>query len=112
MMRKEGKNIDDFFKEELGNYTETPPPAAWDALEKKLATAPPGGSRNIYRRLGYFALLLLIVSLSVSDAHKISRNSTPPSRDEKTIALAQEAAPVNTITKEMPVTPVTPVTPV
>ena len=29
-------NIDDLFKEELGVYTEAPPPMVWDALEKRL----------------------------------------------------------------------------
>jgi hypothetical protein len=35
-MEKNMKNIDDFFKEELGSYAELPPPPAWGALERRL----------------------------------------------------------------------------
>jgi len=35
-MENHRKNIDDLFKGKLGSYTEVPPPAVWDALEKRL----------------------------------------------------------------------------
>lgn len=34
-------HIDEFFRRQMGNHTETPPPAIWEALEKRLDT-PPG----------------------------------------------------------------------
>ncbi|MCD6012278.1 MAG: hypothetical protein K0Q79_2140 [Flavipsychrobacter sp.] len=55
------KNLDDLFEEGLGNYTETPPPAAWSAFEKKLGAVPHRGSRFSYRRL----LLLAVAGLFV-----------------------------------------------
>lgn len=35
-MEEQQKHIDDLFREELGNYAETPPAAVWDALEPRL----------------------------------------------------------------------------
>ncbi len=35
-MEDQNNNIDNLFKKGLGNYTETPPPQVWDALEKRL----------------------------------------------------------------------------
>ncbi len=35
-MEKNMKHIDNLFKDELGFYAETPPPPAWDSLEKRL----------------------------------------------------------------------------
>jgi len=35
-MEENKRHIDDFLRDELGNYTETPPPAVWDDLEKRL----------------------------------------------------------------------------
>lgn len=45
------KNLDELFKDGLGDYTETPPPTAWGALEKKLDAAPPKGGLITYRKL-------------------------------------------------------------
>src|SRR4051812_24694989 len=62
------KNIDDLFKEQLGDYTETPPPAAWGALEKKLKAAP-GSAGNTRRRVIYATItgcLLLLLTFSVT----------------------------------------------
>jgi hypothetical protein len=62
------KNIDDLFKEQLGDYTETPPPAAWSALENKLRKTPSAaGAAN--RRTMYAVIagcLLLLLSVSVT----------------------------------------------
>jgi len=35
-MEDQNNNIDNLFKKGLGNYTESPPPQVWDALEKRL----------------------------------------------------------------------------
>ena len=70
-MGKNLKNIDNLFKEELGGYTETPPPAAWDALERRL-----DGARKKrvfpYRWLWYFSIVSFIVLLGASIGWKLS----------------------------------------
>ncbi len=53
------KNLDELFKDGLGDYTEAPPPAAWGAFEKKLDAAPPKGGRIAYRRI----LLLMLAGV-------------------------------------------------
>ncbi len=95
-MEKNKKHIDDLFKEKLGGYTETPPPAAWDALEKSLNGMPDAGRRTGYRRLGYLGLLLLGTVLSVSVARVLSGSAdkaavTP---GQNPVAMVQDAAPV------------------
>lgn len=42
-MHDEHKNIDDLFREGLGNYTEVPDAAVWADIERKLDEANPGG---------------------------------------------------------------------
>jgi hypothetical protein len=68
-MKKNGKHIDDFFKEELGTYTETPPPFVWDNLEKKLDGRKPQ-PKFPYRRLSYFAMLSLLLFIGITVAKK------------------------------------------
>ncbi len=63
-MKNSEKNIDDLFREELGGYTETPPPALWDALEKKLDATPAPVARLPYHWLAYLAVLLITVGTS------------------------------------------------
>jgi hypothetical protein len=70
------QNIDDLFKSELGGYAETPPPMAWDALEKRLDKLPPRGSGFTGRRAIYVALISTVLLLSVSVAKKIAENNT------------------------------------
>src|SRR5262249_18299859 len=65
------KNIDDLFRDELGDYAETPPPAAWGALEKKLKAVPPGASGFSGKRIGYIAMLCILVMFMVPLAKKI-----------------------------------------
>ena len=74
-MEKQKKNIDDLFKEELGSYTETPPPMAWDALEKRLDGVPPRGTAVIFRRSLYLVMLGSVLLLSVSIAKKMMNSS-------------------------------------
>ncbi len=60
------KNLNDLFKDGLGDYTETPPPAAWGAFEKKLDAAPPKGGRIAYRRIMLLLLAgVLLLSIPV-----------------------------------------------
>lgn len=95
-MEKNSKNIDQFFKEELGNYTETPPPAAWDALEKKLHSNPPGKVPSAFRRYGYIAILALLVSFSaVIVARKMANPETSITQaQDNTPSAGMDAAPI------------------
>ncbi len=76
-MEKNKKHIDDLFKSELGNYTETPPPASWDALEKRLNNIPPkapgGMSAKGFWLMGASAVILL---LSVPALRKMANKTT------------------------------------
>ena len=66
-MEKNRENIDHLFKQELGSYTETPPAAVWEALEKRL-----GETRRKrafpYMRLWYISLVSVIVLLGAAMA--------------------------------------------
>lgn len=65
------KHIDDFFREKLGNYKETPPPDVWEALEPRLdglKTLPATGPN---RWIWHFAIVSLIVLLSVPFIRKM-----------------------------------------
>ncbi len=68
------KHIDDFFREKLGRYRETPPPDVWEALDKQLdglipsATAP----RHSLRWLGHVAMVAIVAAISVPLVKKIA----------------------------------------
>ncbi len=52
-MEKYKKNIDDLFKNRLGDYAEAPPPLIWNVLEKRLNGER--GERKFFSiALGYF----------------------------------------------------------
>jgi hypothetical protein len=70
------KRIDDFFREKLGNYRETPPPEAWDELEARLDGLKPAPAGGQYRWMVHFALVSLILILSVSVGRKFFGNGT------------------------------------
>lgn len=72
---EDNKNIDDLFREELGDYTEAPPPAVWSRLEGRLGSAPARKPRPSYRWLGYFGMLSVMLLLSVSIAWRMKGNS-------------------------------------
>lgn len=73
-MEENKRHIDDFLREELGDYTETPPPAVWDTLEQRLdapSAAPKGFN---FRRLWWFIpALLFVAGGSYLAAHKWSQ---------------------------------------
>ncbi|MCW3120832.1 MAG: hypothetical protein JWQ38_324 [Flavipsychrobacter sp.] len=90
------KHIDDFFREKLGRYTETPPSDVWDALDARLdglaaPSAPQTG--GAYRWLKHFGMVSVIAVLIVPLLKKISNKeamaSTMPS--EQVIAKADIA---------------------
>jgi hypothetical protein len=86
-MENHEKNIDDLFREELGGYTETPPPAVWESLQKKLAKAPQD-ARFSDRRIWYIAILCLILILSIPTVREITSSLLSGS---KTVALNENA---------------------
>ena len=97
MMENHEKNIDDLFREELGGYTETPPPAVWDSLQKKLAKTPQG-LRWSDRRIWYVAILCLILMLSIPAIRNLtplgqSGNKTVASNENALTSAANNEAP-------------------
>ncbi len=63
-MKNYRKHIDDFFREKLGAYTETPPPEVWEDLEKRLdGLAMPG---SYMRLLKHFIIVSLIAVVGIS----------------------------------------------
>ncbi len=75
------KHIDQFFREKLGNYRETPPPDVWDSLEGRLDGLIPGAPGvPSYRWLWHTAIVAIIVVLGISVGKKIIM----PANDDQT----------------------------
>ncbi len=70
-MGQHSKHIDNLFKDELGAYAETPPPMAWDALEKRLDKLPPRGAAINPGKALYLVMVTSLLLLSVSVAKKL-----------------------------------------
>lgn len=71
-MKNYRKHIDDFFREKLGSYAETPPSEVWENLETRLDTLVPNGptaprlpGSSAYRWLWHFGMLSLTVVVGV-----------------------------------------------
>lgn len=94
------KHIDDFFRGKLGRYTETPPPDVWDDLDVRLDTLVPPAQPRPYHWLKHFAILSLIVVLSVSLVKKLTNDSSGPETqgEEKSLATATTAIPPAVVT--------------
>ncbi len=77
-MEKQKKHIDDFFKNALGNYTETPPTSSWDAIEKKLNNKPSGTNKtsNGFNLVGYKMIFLLAIPIAVIMSLPFLKNNT------------------------------------
>jgi hypothetical protein len=91
-MNKYRKHIDQFFREKLGNYRETPPPDVWDDLEQRLdglAAAPkpaaPGG-----RWMWHVAIVSVILFMGASAVKKYY-NSAVTANTDKAVAVNQSA---------------------
>jgi len=71
-MENDLRNFDDLFREEFSGYTETPPPAIWPALEKRLDN---NKKRRVFpfRWYWYFSILSFITLLGASIAWNIAR---------------------------------------
>ena len=82
MVKNYWKHIDDFFREKLGRYRETPPPDVWEALDKQLdglIPAPGGAStpRPSFRWLGHVAMVSLVAVLTVPLVKKMIGAKVP-----------------------------------
>ncbi len=93
-MEKNMNNIDHLFKDELGGYTEVPPPAVWDALEKRLQG---DDKRRVYpyRWLWYVGIVSFIVLLGSSIAWMMAINAGNRAHMATTSTVATEL-PKNT----------------
>lgn len=63
-MKNLRKHIDDFFREKLGKYTETPPEDVWDGLDKRLDTLVPANTTT-FRWGRHLLIVSLIATLSI-----------------------------------------------
>ena len=102
-MKNYKKHIDDFFREKLGNYAETPPADVWDNLDVRLDSLKPvvPGGATSYKWLWHMGMVSLITVLSVSITRKLigtkadSANiaSEQPAMEPVASATAPDAAP-------------------
>ena len=100
-MKSFRKHIDDFFREKLGSYTETPPPDVWDALDKRLDTLvphvkAPGTGPGGYHWLWHFAMVstILVVGVSLTKKLRTSPAAQQAVVSEQVAAQPQQAIPV------------------
>jgi len=111
-MGQERKHIDDLFKNELGSYAETPPPMAWDALEKRLDKVPPQPTGWLAGRTLYIVMMASLLLLSVSVARKMyltSLDQTAPARESRNKQTNTPTADGNRpLSQSAPATPNTP----
>src|ERR1700747_1714126 len=95
-MEKNMKHIDNLFKEELGSYTELPPSAVWDSLEKRLSESR---RRRVFpfRWLWYISIVAFVVLIGSAAVWKLQRDG----HDDTRIASATESTmpkPQGTVT--------------
>jgi hypothetical protein len=67
------KHIDDFFRDKLGSYRETPPADVWDALDKRLDGLQPGGTtiKPGGRWMWYAAAVAVVFILGVPVVNRL-----------------------------------------
>ena len=104
------KHIDDFFREKLGRYRETPPPDVWEALDKQLdglipSPSAPSAPRPSFRWLGHVAMVSLVAVLSIPLVKKIAgskatRANSAPVEAPVVAASATPAATTQATTAE------------
>lgn len=94
-MENNFKNIDDLFKEELGGYTEAPPPPVWQALEKRLDD---DRKRRLFpfRWYWFISLISFVVLFGASVTWKMAKED-----HSSQAAIAEpKAMPANTAQQE------------
>ncbi len=77
---KQDQNIDDFFREQLGGYVETPPPDAWETLQQQLNTTGGAGAAGFSMKLIAKILMGSLVSCAtaVGIIHFMHRDKPSP----------------------------------
>jgi len=82
-MEENRKHIDKLFREELGNYTEAPSPAVWEALEKRLDTHYEQEVKTPVRSYSWVwyalaaAIVAMVLYFVLSGAVKRSHSESP-----------------------------------
>jgi hypothetical protein len=96
-MSKYRKHIDDFFREKLGRYRETPPADVWESLDKRLDGLAPSVPGASYRWMLHVGIVSLIMVLAVSLVKKMTGNSDSviAANNQAVSQSAPTAAPVN-----------------
>ncbi len=97
------KHIDDFFREKLGRYRETPPPDVWEALDKQLDGLIPSAPKPSFRWGGHIAMVSLVAVLSIPVVKKILGNKGHQNAGNTELSIAAKAPvqqAVNTTTTE------------
>lgn len=95
-MKNYRKHIDDFFREKLGRYTETPPADVWESLDARLDTlkpALPGTAATPYRWLWHMGMVSVIAVLGVSVARKFMSDPAPKATDKVAAIEVASVAP-------------------
>lgn len=77
------KHIDNFFREKLGNYRETPPPDVWEQLEGRLDGLAPVPTVS-YKWVWHLAVISVIVFLGVS----VGKRYLNPGKENRTAVVA------------------------
>lgn len=90
-MKNYKKHIDDFFREKLGKYRETPPADVWDDLSLRLTTLKPYVPGSPYKWLWHVGMVSVIAVFTVSLVKKLSK---PAKEAQQTVA--ENIAPVQT----------------
>src|ERR1035437_5971215 len=98
-MRNYRKHIDDFFREKLANYRETPPPEAWEELDIRLDTLKPAIHSFPSRWLWHLAIVSLIVFLGISVGKRMINKPASDTQNNilasNTTANSTQTAPGN-----------------
>lgn len=93
-MKNYKKHIDDFFREKLGRYRETPPDDVWDGLQGKLDTLKPYVPTSPFRWVWHFGMVSIIAVLSVSLTRKFINKPATNSKTE-VVATTTRVAPAS-----------------
>jgi hypothetical protein len=101
-MEPNKKHIDDLFRENLGYHVETPPPAVWEGLEKRLSSVPPVPKKLPLGLTRYLIVVssAIVVSFFVSKIPGKSSSNHPSTniRQTKTTATRNNITTLNNTT--------------
>lgn len=98
------KHIDDFFREKLGRYSETPPADVWDSLEGRLDSLVPSAPQvpaSALRLLKHFGIASLIGVMAIFVMQKMNNKDAAAeiAQNEQVAVTAATETPANTATE-------------